>query len=230
MAAKRNGAEWPINIIGHDVKPASWFLANERNVRIHPRAQSDATRASLNELGWLKAVLVNIRTSESWSPQDRHVQTLVDGHDRIKIALARGDDVLVPIDYVDLTPTAEAKALVLLDEIAALAAYDREKLQTLLPDVMPGEAALQEVLARLIEREGLLPASVDFAAIVGESPTKGLKQFAVMLTPEQYADVSAAVDAAVERGAGVHPENPHKLGNALWSLLLPLSAREECAP
>ena len=67
---------WVINIVGHDIKPASWFLANAKNVRIHPRAQSDATEGCLNELGWVKSVTVNKRTAESWPLGDRGVETL----------------------------------------------------------------------------------------------------------------------------------------------------------
>lgn len=147
-------AGWTINIVGHDVKPAHWFLANENNIRIHPRAQTAATEGSLNELGWVKSVTVNLRAAEIWG-DDRHIQTLLDGHDRIKLALSRGDDTPVPIEYVDLSPDKEYTFLLVVDEIGAMAGKDREKLALLLHDTKPADATLQQFLSDLAAKEGL---------------------------------------------------------------------------
>lgn len=41
MKAKKQ-SEWQNRIIGYDEKPASWFLANEANWRIHPKNQQES--------------------------------------------------------------------------------------------------------------------------------------------------------------------------------------------
>lgn len=154
-------AQWKINIVGHDVKPASWFLGNEKNVKIHPHAQSAITEGSLNELGWLRPVIVNKRTAEVWG-RDRGVETLLDGHDRIKLALRRDEATPVPLDYVDLTPEEEDLALLILDEMTGMAVKDKEKLSQLMYTTKPSDAALVQALADMATREGLVAPDVTF--------------------------------------------------------------------
>ena len=38
----KNKADWNNRIVGYDNKPASWFLANEANWRIHPKNQQES--------------------------------------------------------------------------------------------------------------------------------------------------------------------------------------------
>ena len=84
------------NIVGFDIKPADQFLFNPQNFRKHPQAQRNAVRESLNELGWIDAVLENIQTGN-----------LIDGHERVWQALQNNEDV--PYLKVDLTPLASWK-------------------------------------------------------------------------------------------------------------------------
>lgn len=155
MVNKSNNYGWDINIVGHDVKPASWFLAHHKNVRVHPRAQIAATEGSLNTLGWVKSVTVNVRTAESWAAGDRGVNTLLDGHERVTLALGKGEETLVPIEYVDLDEEKEDLFLLVIDEITAMAMKDKQKLDALLRDTKPQDAALQQMLSELAAREGL---------------------------------------------------------------------------
>lgn len=147
---------WDINIVGHDVKPASWFLAHPKNFRIHPKAQQDATKGSLNELGWIDEVMVNLRTSPAWG-SEQNIQTLLNGHLRITLALREGDDTPVPVKYVDLSPDKEDTALGVIDAITALAFHDKEKLDTHLHDTNPAEPALQQFFSELATKEGITP-------------------------------------------------------------------------
>jgi hypothetical protein len=148
---------WDINIVGHDVKPASWFLAHHKNVRIHPRAQIDATEGSLNTLGWVKSVTVNVRTSETWTASERGVNTLLDGHARVILALSRGEETPVPIEYVDLNGEQEDLFLLIVDALVEMAMKDKQKLDALLRDVKPSDASLQQFLSDLAAREGIIP-------------------------------------------------------------------------
>ncbi len=145
---------WRNRIVGHDVKPASWFLANEDNWRVHPRIQADALMGVLEQVGWVQDVLVNLRNEEEWGAR-RAIPTLVDGHLRVSLALREGDETPVPLSYADLTPAEENLVLVTLDPITAMAAADREKLAELLADVQTEDAAVKAMLEELAKAEGI---------------------------------------------------------------------------
>ena len=77
--------------------PASEFLANPLNWRIHPQFQQEAMTGALNEIGWIDEVTVNTRTGR-----------IVDGHLRVTLALRAGDNTPVPYKEVDLSEEEEA--------------------------------------------------------------------------------------------------------------------------
>ena len=153
MANPRQAA-WRNRIVGYDVKPASWFIANEHNWRIHPKDQQEGMRGALDSVGWVQDVIVNLRTSEEWGA-DQNVQTLVDGHLRVTLALRAGEDTPVPVKFVDLSPSEEAQVLATLDPIAAMAATDKDKLDELMRAVQSDDERVQTMLAEMAEREGL---------------------------------------------------------------------------
>lgn len=139
---------WRNRIVGHGEISAGDLLANPRNWRIHPKPQQDALKGVLNEVGWVQTVMINKRTSPEWGA-DQFIETMVDGHLRVSLALREGEATLVPFDYVDLTPHEEALILATLDPLSALAVTDKEQLDALLREVSTGEAAVQEMLAEL---------------------------------------------------------------------------------
>jgi hypothetical protein len=144
LARQSSPSEWKNRIVGHAVKPAKDFLANPSNWRLHPQAQADALQGSIDELGWIAEVMENVQTGN-----------LIDGHERIVLALRKGEDTPVPVTYVDLTPDEEQTALAVFDPISALAIADKEKLDALLRETKPTEAALQQFLSELAAKEGL---------------------------------------------------------------------------
>jgi DNA modification methylase len=129
-------------IIGYDTKPADQFQANPANWRKHPQRQRDAVNGSLRELGWIAAVVENVRTGH-----------LVDGHERVWQALANNEDV--PYLQVDLSEAEEKLALSIFDPITYLAETDAAQLDALLQEVSTTDAALQTLLAELAEDAGL---------------------------------------------------------------------------
>lgn len=153
--SKATANTWRNRIVGHDVVAADQFLANEANWRIHPLPQQNALSGSLNEIGWIQSVIVNKRTSAEWGERDRNVETLVDGHLRVSLAISKGEKV--PVTYVDLTPDEERLALATIDPIAALAATDRDQLSALLNQISTDDEGLTALLDQLKETE----ASVD---------------------------------------------------------------------
>ncbi len=134
---------WRNRIVGEGEQPASQFIANPNNWRVHPLAQRDAMRGALNEVGWVQRVIVNRRTGY-----------LVDGHERVWQALQNGD-APVPYVEVDLDPAEEAYVLATLDPIGAMAQASKDQLGTLLAEVQSGEAGVQAMLAEVAERAEL---------------------------------------------------------------------------
>ena len=139
----QGGSPWRNRIVGEGVKPASQFMANDKNWRVHPQAQRDALRGALNEVGWVAPVIENARTGY-----------LVDGHERVWQAL-QNDDADVPYVQVDLSPEEEAYVLATLDPIGAMAHTDPQKLDELLHEVQSGEAGVQQLLVDLSESAGM---------------------------------------------------------------------------
>ncbi len=137
------GEQWRNRIVGEGVQPASQFVANPANWRVHPQAQRDAMRGVLNEIGWVQRVIVNRRTGY-----------LIDGHERVEQALQNGD-APVPYVEVDLDEAEEAYVLATLDPIGAMAQASNERLGALLAEVQSGEAGVQAMLAEVAERAEL---------------------------------------------------------------------------
>jgi|GEM_PF-6603461 len=133
-----NLAGWKNRIVGEGVEEAGQLLANPQNWRIHPKEQQKALAGILDEVGWVQRVLVNRQTG--------HV---VDGHLRVHLALAQGDETPVPVVYVDLSPEEEALILATLDPLAAMAVTDQAKLDALLAEVTTDNAAVAELLGEL---------------------------------------------------------------------------------
>lgn len=105
---------------------ASTLKGNPRNWRRHPETQLDALRSVLKdpEVGWAGAMLFNERTGR-----------LVDGHGRLKVVPPKE---FVPVLVGSWTDAAEAKILLTLDPLAALAEASAEALSSLRADVGAG--------------------------------------------------------------------------------------------
>jgi hypothetical protein len=130
-------ANWKNRIVGYGQAAPAELKANPANFRKHPAAQLEALRGSLNELGWVQAVIVNQNTGN-----------VVDGHARLEEALRDGDQQ-VPVLYVNLTEEEEKKVLVVLDQITEMARRDGDALNAVLEDIEfedQGLAALVESL------------------------------------------------------------------------------------
>ena len=130
-------------IVGHGQVTPDELVANPKNWRVHPRAQRDALSAVLERVGWVSDVIVNRRTGY-----------VVDGHLRVALAITKGEPS-VPVKYVDLSPEEEALVLTTLDPIAAMAAADKEQLETLLRDLEGEDGAVRDLLDSLAKNQGI---------------------------------------------------------------------------
>jgi DNA modification methylase len=123
-------------VVRWDLVPADQLLANPANYREHPGYQRDALRGSLQELGFIAPVLVNLRTGR-----------MIDGHARTEEVLSVDPHRPIPVAYVDMSEEDEAKALLIFDRITSLAGVDKEKLADLMRDVSFATPGLQKMVA-----------------------------------------------------------------------------------
>ncbi len=112
------------------------LLPNPKNWRRHPKAQADALRGLLAEIGYADALLVREL------PDGRLM--LIDGHLRAETT----PEAEVPVLVLDLTDEEADKLLLTLDPLTALAESDSSRITTLLETVRTDDDAVRELLRR----------------------------------------------------------------------------------
>ena len=132
---------------------ADHLFPHDLNARIHPARQQQMLRGSLDELGWIDAVKVNIRTN-----------TIVDGHLRVAEAQAAGEGTMVPVLYLDLDEEEERKALATFDPITNQAGLDKSVYADLVRGLDWGSEALATLVTETLH-DGPIGASEE-----GEPP------------------------------------------------------------
>lgn len=162
-----NEPAWKSRIVGHDKVDPKTLKANPLNHRLHPLKQQKVVRASIEELGIIKSVIVNRATG-----------LLVDGHERLEEALAeqqRGGKVLLDVEYVELSEAEEAKAIAILDASGEMATADPEKLSALLDGIMTESSELSglfEDMARNADLSALDEALAQDSGTVSNPQTR----------------------------------------------------------
>ena len=124
-------------IVGHENVSPNLIKAHVLNFRKHGEAQMKALRGSMDDMGWLKEILVSRRTN-----------TIIDGHARWEEAKRRKLP-FVPVTFVDLTKDEENKALALLDPITEMATRDDALFIKLLDSVKTENDNINETLAKM---------------------------------------------------------------------------------
>jgi DNA modification methylase len=112
------------------------LLPNPKNWRRHPKAQVDALRGLLAEIGYADALLAREL------PDGRLM--LIDGHLRAETT----PDAQVPVLVLDLSEEEGDKLLLTLDPLAAMAEPDAERINALLQTVRTDHQAVEELLRR----------------------------------------------------------------------------------
>jgi DNA modification methylase len=110
------------------------LLANPKNWRRHPKAQADALRGLLTEIGYADALLVREL------PDARLM--LIDGHLRAETT----PDLMVPVLVLDVSAEEADKLLLTLDPLAAMAQADAERIGQLLATVRTEDQAVESLL------------------------------------------------------------------------------------
>jgi ParB-like chromosome segregation protein Spo0J len=117
---------------------ASLLRPHPRNWRTHPKAQQDALRGLLAEVGYAGALLARELPDGSLE--------LIDGHLRAETT----PDMEVPVLVLDLDEREAAKLLALHDPLAELAEADGDVLADLLAHVETENEAIQALLDRML--------------------------------------------------------------------------------
>jgi len=154
---------WANRIAGHDSVDPESLLANPLNFHIHTKLQQDALAGSLDTIGWVRSVLVNLQTGH-----------IIDGHARVTLALRKGE-AAVPVEYVNLNEKEERIALSTLDPLVRMAIVDNAILSELTADLHVADEALQSVIhatSRELQKLAGLPVTPTAeAAPPNEFPT-----------------------------------------------------------
>ena len=137
--------------------PASQLRPNPRNWRTHSKAQLDAIRGVLAEIGFAGAALAR-------ELPDLTLE-LIDGHARTEVS----GDSPVPVLILDVTAEEADKILATFDPLGAMAGADSAKLLQILADAQFDSAAVTAMLDELAAANGLAepepeeeePAGVD---------------------------------------------------------------------
>jgi len=125
--------------------PAKSLAPNPRNWRKHPKAQADALRGVLAEVGIADAVLARER--------EDGVLELVDGHLRAETL----GDREVPVLVLDVNEEEAWKILATHDPLAAMAEADPQILDDLLREVETSNEQLKAMLDELGRESGNNP-------------------------------------------------------------------------
>jgi len=162
--------------------PASDLKPNPKNWRTHPKAQQDALRGVLAEVGLADACLARELPDGSLM--------LIDGHLRAE-TLGDGE---VPVLILDVNEAEADKLLATLDPLAAMAEKDAEQLASLLGTLKEQD----DTLAALVWPDYIIDPllSADWTPPEpGEMPTKEQKseQDVLRLTAEQRETIDAAI-------------------------------------
>lgn len=162
-------------IIGSGMISPKKLMENPDNWRGHPLKQEQVVEGALEEVGWVRGILINKRTGN-----------MVDGHLRAKIAKKRGEK-LVPYEMIDVSLEEERVILATLDPSSEMAEMNKEVLRPLLDKITVGSAALQKLLSTLEEEAGVENTTAD---------TETLFEQSVQLQPNrEYVVIVCANDA-----------------------------------
>ena len=119
------------------------LLPNPKNWRTHPKAQQDALRGVLAEIGFADALLAR-------EVEDGQLM-LINGHLRAETT----PDLEVPVLLLDLNEEEADKLLASFDPLSALAGVDGKRLEALLSGVETSSPALASMLEGLATSAGV---------------------------------------------------------------------------
>lgn len=126
--------EYKDNIIKTGKAKVEDILFNPDNWREHPYSQEMALKGVLEDVGWVKPIIINSRTGQ-----------MIDGHLRVQLA-ARENQETVPAVWVDLSPEQEKLIVATLDPLGSMANEDSQKLSELINSIETNNVRVKQLL------------------------------------------------------------------------------------
>lgn len=208
---------------------ASTLRPDPKNWRTHPKAQADALRGILAEVGYVDALMAR-------ELPDGSLQ-LVDGHLRAETT----PDMEVPVLVVDLNDEEAAKVLTTFDPLSAMAESNKEQLKSLLQSVETQNAELGKLLEQIAQDNRIELAEKapggggdDFDTAPKEGPTRVQKGELWVLGEHRLlcGDSASAGDVkrlmGAERASLLVTDPPYNL-SANWNGLQTFRGNEQVA-
>ena len=152
---------WQNRITRYGEEAPDQLLANDKNWRVHPKAQQDALEGALRKVGIVQNVVVNERSGK-----------MIDGHLRAQMAISSGQPT-VPITYVNLSDEEEALVLATIDPVTGLAGTDQKLLDSLITDIRLSDLGMDLGTGLNDLLNGLSP-DPSLAAVEGEDDVPAL--------------------------------------------------------
>lgn len=135
--------QWRSRIVRYGRMDPAQLLANPKNWRVHPSAQRDALKGTINHIGFTDAVELQDGTD-----------MVLDGHLRVALALQE-QQLEIDVVWLDLNDEEADDYLATKDPLSAMAFADSDKLQELMDAVSIQDAAVLQMLADLAEQNGI---------------------------------------------------------------------------
>jgi hypothetical protein len=176
---------------------------NPKNWRTHPKAQADALRGILAEVGYADALLARELPDGSL--------ILVDGHLRAETT----PDQEVPVLVLDIDEAEADKLLLSLDPLAALAETNAVALDSLLREVDTGSEGLQEMYAELAEAAKLYDVDEAAPPELADGDRAPFRQMTFTIHDTQHETIEAAIAKAKQAGGDSSDVNENSNCNAL---------------
>jgi hypothetical protein len=185
--------------------PACDLRPNPKNWRTHPKAQQDALKGVLAEVGMADAWEVGMADACLARELDDGSLMLIDGHLRAETA----SEATVPVLILDVDEAEADKILATLDPLAAMAGSDAVRLDELLRSVDTGSEALQDMLAATANAAGLYneaqsesqvePLESKPADTDRDYASSAIRQIVLVFDQEQYESVVEALGEHAEK-------------------------------
>jgi len=135
-------SNWRNRIVSHSIVNPKDLVANPLNYKDHPDYQKRIMSATLDEIGWIGEIVVNVNTGN-----------MIDGHMRVFLALDN-DELEVPVSYVDLTEEEEQKALATFDPIGNFAKENADRIKTLVSSLTFRNLGLSDMAMKIAQENG----------------------------------------------------------------------------
>ena len=165
------------------------LVSHPGNWRDHPKAQAEALKGVLAEVGIAGALLAYR------SERQGGALVVIDGHLRKDAAPQKWPVLILDVD------DAEADYLLAThDPLAAMATADAGALDALLSSVNSGEAAVMAMLADLAERSGVYPIDIPDPQPQREPQLESECFIEIYCSREDLADFQATLDEWGRRG------------------------------